>query len=220
MRRFPAMGLIIARMVIKMDETRPRTIAQLQEFLEVTPEVSFKGTVGDSDRQRYELISRALKRNGTYFGIPAIAAGRKWLKANRGGRPRVDRMVGYETPNPSLQRPATMDRQARSQLHQLRSRIARRSRSTEAVEFFNVLVVAPPSGADGCGCGRAVRTERRAHHRLPPRPLAGQSRSHRALVQAEESPAVNDTRAIRERARGDRAAGMQGGPLGAGHQAA
>ena len=32
-----------------------------------------------------------------------------------------------------------MDRKARSDLHQRRSRIARRSKSTEAVEFFNVL---------------------------------------------------------------------------------
>ena len=35
-----------------------------------------------------------------------------------------------------------MDRRARSDLHQRRSRITRRSGSTEAVEFFNVLTSA------------------------------------------------------------------------------
>ena len=35
-----------------------------------------------------------------------------------------------------------MDRKARSDLHQRRSRITRRSGSTEAVEFFNVLTSA------------------------------------------------------------------------------
>ncbi len=34
------MGLIIPRMVINMDETKLRTIAQLQEFLAATPECS------------------------------------------------------------------------------------------------------------------------------------------------------------------------------------
>jgi hypothetical protein len=49
-------------MVINMDETRLRTIAQLQEFLAATPEVSFTKPVGQSDTQRYEHISRVLKR--------------------------------------------------------------------------------------------------------------------------------------------------------------
>jgi hypothetical protein len=49
-------------MVINMDETKLRTIAQLQEFLDATPEVSFTGTVGDGDSQRYEHINRVLKR--------------------------------------------------------------------------------------------------------------------------------------------------------------
>ncbi len=34
-----------------MDETKLHTIAQLQEFLDATPEVSFTGT-GDGDTQR------------------------------------------------------------------------------------------------------------------------------------------------------------------------
>ncbi len=45
-----------------MDETKLRTIAQLQEFLAATPEVTFTGIAGDGDAQRYEHISRVLKR--------------------------------------------------------------------------------------------------------------------------------------------------------------
>ncbi len=45
-----------------MDETKLRTIAQLQEFLDATPEVSFTGAAGEDDTQRYEHISRVLKR--------------------------------------------------------------------------------------------------------------------------------------------------------------
>jgi hypothetical protein len=49
-------------MVINMDETKLRTIAQLQEFLDATPEVSFTDVAGEDDTQRYEHISRVLKR--------------------------------------------------------------------------------------------------------------------------------------------------------------
>ncbi len=49
-------------MVIIMDEAKLRTIAQLQEFLNATQEISFTGAPGDSDQQRYEHISRVLKR--------------------------------------------------------------------------------------------------------------------------------------------------------------
>ena len=45
-----------------MDEAKLRTIAQLQEFLKATQEIKFTGASGDSDQQRYEHISRALKR--------------------------------------------------------------------------------------------------------------------------------------------------------------
>ena len=51
-------------MVINMDETRLRTIEQLEEFLRATPQVAFTahkdGTVGDE--QRYGHISRVLAR--------------------------------------------------------------------------------------------------------------------------------------------------------------
>ena len=51
-------------MVIDMDETRLRTIEQLQEFLKATPEVAFTahGLGGAADNQRYEHISRVLTR--------------------------------------------------------------------------------------------------------------------------------------------------------------
>ena len=49
-------------MVIKMNETKLRTIGQLQDFLKATPEVSFSG-IGEKDgNERYAHISRVLKR--------------------------------------------------------------------------------------------------------------------------------------------------------------
>jgi hypothetical protein len=50
------------RMVINMDEAKLRSIAQRQEFLDATQEICFAGTLGNSDSQRYEHISRVLKR--------------------------------------------------------------------------------------------------------------------------------------------------------------
>ena len=49
-------------MVINMDETKLRTIAQLREFLDATPEVKFTLAAGAGDAERYERISRVLKR--------------------------------------------------------------------------------------------------------------------------------------------------------------
>jgi len=49
-------------MVINMDETKLCSIAQLQEFLAATPEVSFTGISADDDTQRYEHISHVLRR--------------------------------------------------------------------------------------------------------------------------------------------------------------
>ena len=45
-----------------MDEAKLRTVAQLQEFLDATQEIKFTGAPGESDQQRYEHISRVLKR--------------------------------------------------------------------------------------------------------------------------------------------------------------
>lgn len=45
-----------------MNETKLCTIAQLQEFLDATTEVEFSAAVDQSDDERYEHISRVLKR--------------------------------------------------------------------------------------------------------------------------------------------------------------
>ena len=58
-------------MVINMDEAKLRTVAQLQEFLNATQEINFTGAPGDGDHQRYEHISRVLKR----FAYSALGKG-------------------------------------------------------------------------------------------------------------------------------------------------
>ncbi len=45
-----------------MDEAKLRTVAQLQEFLDATREVTFTGAPGEDDQQSYRHISRVLKR--------------------------------------------------------------------------------------------------------------------------------------------------------------
>jgi hypothetical protein len=42
-------------MVINMDEAKLRTIAQLQEFLNATQEISFTGAPGDSEAQAAQV---------------------------------------------------------------------------------------------------------------------------------------------------------------------
>jgi transposase InsO family protein len=82
-------------MVINMDETKLRTIAQLQEFLDATPEVNFTGTGGDGDTQRYEHISRVLKR----FDYPRRSKRERgvvlaYLRRTSGySRPQITRLV-------------------------------------------------------------------------------------------------------------------------------
>jgi len=82
-------------MVINMDETKLRTIAQLQEFLDATPEVSFTGTGGDGDTQRYEHISRVLRR----FDYPQRGKRERgvvlaYLRRTSGySRPQITRLV-------------------------------------------------------------------------------------------------------------------------------
>ena len=78
-----------------MDETKLRTIAQLQEFLDATPEVSFSGAAGDADSQRYEHISRVLKR----FDYPRRSKPERgvvlaYLRRTSGySRPQITRLV-------------------------------------------------------------------------------------------------------------------------------
>lgn len=79
-----------------MDETKLRSIAQLQEFLAATPEVIFTGTLGNDDAQRYEHISRVLKR----FDYPQRNKGERgvvlaYLGRTSGySRPQITRLVG------------------------------------------------------------------------------------------------------------------------------
>ena len=79
-----------------MDETKLRSIAQLQEFLDATPEVSFTGTIGSEDAQRYEHISRVLRR----FDYPLRSRSERgvvlaYLRRTSGySRPQITRLVG------------------------------------------------------------------------------------------------------------------------------
>jgi len=49
-------------MMINMNETKLRTIEQLEAFLKATPEIEFIGIAGDAGDERYAHISRVLKR--------------------------------------------------------------------------------------------------------------------------------------------------------------
>ena len=51
-----------------MDEAKLRSIAQLQQFLNATQEISFTSAPGGGDQQCYEHISRVLKR----FAYPGL----------------------------------------------------------------------------------------------------------------------------------------------------
>ena len=82
-------------MVINMDETKLRTIAQLQEFLDATPEVSFSGAAGEADTQRYAHISRVLRR----FDYPQRSKRERsvvlaYLRRTSGLRPPPDHPPG------------------------------------------------------------------------------------------------------------------------------
>ena len=62
-----------------MDEAKLRTVAQLQEFLDATQDVTFTGAPGESGQQRYEHISRVLKRLAyTALGKPTVPFARKY----------------------------------------------------------------------------------------------------------------------------------------------
>ena len=79
-----------------MDEAKLRTIAQLQEFLDATQEISFTVAPGDGDDQRYEHISRVLKR----FCYPGLGKGERgvvlaYLRRTSGySRSHITRLVG------------------------------------------------------------------------------------------------------------------------------
>lgn len=79
-----------------MDEAKLRTVAQLQEFLDATQEIKFTGAPGECDQQRYEHISRVLKR----LVYPALVKGDRgvvlaYLRCTSGySRSQVTRLVG------------------------------------------------------------------------------------------------------------------------------
>ena len=56
-----AVGLIIPRMMINMNESRLTTIAQVEEFLSVSALIEFDPSVG-GDRKRYTHINAVLRR--------------------------------------------------------------------------------------------------------------------------------------------------------------
>lgn len=79
-----------------MDEAKLRTVAQLQEFLDATQEVTFTGAPGEGDQQRYEHISRVLKRLAyTALGKSERGVVLAYLRCTSGySRSQVTRLVG------------------------------------------------------------------------------------------------------------------------------
>jgi transposase InsO family protein len=96
-------------MVIDMDETRLRTIEQLEEFLKATPGVTFRaaGASIATDNQRYEHISRVLAR----FDYPQRGKRERgvvlaYLRRTSGyGRAQLTRLVARWTGNRLAQHP-------------------------------------------------------------------------------------------------------------------
>jgi hypothetical protein len=94
-------------MVINMDEAKLRTVAQLQEFLNATQEINFTGAPGDGDQQRYEHISRVLKR----FAYSALGKGERgvvlaYLRRTSGySRAQLTRLVARWQSNRLAQKP-------------------------------------------------------------------------------------------------------------------
>ena len=103
-------GLIITRMVIDMDETRLRTIEQLQAFLAATPQVAFTAHVAgaDDDNQRYEHISRVLARfDYAHRKKRERGVVLAYLRHTSGyGRAQMTRLVARWSTNRAAQRPA------------------------------------------------------------------------------------------------------------------
>ncbi len=79
-----------------MDEAKLRSIAQLQAFLNATQEISFTGAPGGADQQRYEHISRVLKR----FDYPQLGKAERgvvlaYIRRTSGySRSQIIRLVG------------------------------------------------------------------------------------------------------------------------------
>lgn len=72
-----------------------------------------------------------------YFTRQQLVA-RNWSDLKRGGRSRIDGMVGYERLNPSLQRRASVDRSIRGVDRQRRTCITGRLRFIVVMDYFNL----------------------------------------------------------------------------------
>lgn len=97
-----AVGLIIARMLTNMDETKLRTLAQLQEFLDATPEVSIEGATGDGDAQRYveEAVAYAQIPNAQRTGVKPLVF--RSPRTSRQLSALIDDATQPMTPGPGL----------------------------------------------------------------------------------------------------------------------
>ena len=79
-----------------MDDSKLRRIAQLQEFLNTTQEISFTSAPGGADQQRYEHINRVLKR----FDYPQLGKAERgvvlaYIRRTSGySRSQITRLVG------------------------------------------------------------------------------------------------------------------------------
>jgi hypothetical protein len=95
--------LIITSMVINMDESRLRSIAQLQEFLSATAQVAFsaEATANANDAQRYVHISRVLLRlDYAHLGKHDRAVVLAYLRHTSGySRAQVTRLVAQWSAN-------------------------------------------------------------------------------------------------------------------------
>ena len=79
-------GLIIARMVINMNETQLRTIGQVEQFLSASKSIEFSAAGDDSERYRH--ISRVLKR----FDYPRLNSPMEWQQSVQ-HRPLMNRAL-------------------------------------------------------------------------------------------------------------------------------
>ena len=111
-------------MVINMDETKLRTIAQLQAFLDAAPEVSFSGAAGEADTQRYarfDYPQRSKRERGVVLA---------YLRRTSDLRPtQITRLVARWIDNPpgtspAGQTPLRPGRPLCPQVHRQRHRIA------------------------------------------------------------------------------------------------
>ncbi len=132
-----------------MDETRLRTIEQLQQFLSATPEVAFTAPPAGSaaDNQRYEHISRVLAR----FDYPQRSKRERgvvlaYLRRTSGyGRAQLTRLVARWTDNRVAQHPRVKRYRAPA------APFARKYTATATATDVELLVEMDRAHEDVCG---------------------------------------------------------------------